>query len=91
MHSEPNKMPQDVAAATIKVVASHLNMDESSLTLDTSLDEFGVTSLQLAEIVVDLEDMFDIEIDQNTAEAWASLKTVGNLVEAVETLVKGKS
>lgn len=84
-------MPQQIALATIKVVASHLNLEESSLSLDTSLEEFGVTSLQLAEIVVDLEDMFDIDIDQNTAEAWASLKTVGNLVQAVEALAKGKS
>ena len=84
-------MPQDVAAATIKVVASHLNIDQSTLSLDSQLDEFGVTSLQLAEIVIDLEDMFDIEIDQNTAEAWASLKTIGNLVDAVRALAEVKS
>ncbi|MDB5642842.1 MAG: phosphopantetheine-containing protein [Hyphomicrobiales bacterium] len=84
-------MPQDIAAATIKVIASHLNIDASALSLDRSLDEFGVTSLQLAEIIVDLEDMFDIEIDQNTAEAWASLKTVGNLVEAVQVLADRKA
>jgi nodulation protein F len=84
-------MSHDVAAATIKLVASHLNIDPSTLNMDSSLDEFGVTSLQLAEIIVDLEDMFDIEIDQNTAEAWASLKTLGNLVHAVEGLAKEKS
>jgi nodulation protein F len=80
-------MPQDVAAATIKLIATHLKLDPAVITADTSLDELGVNSLQLTEIVIDLEDMFDIEIDQNTAEAWASLKSVGNLVQAVEKLV----
>ena len=84
-------MTQDVSAATIKVVANHLSIDASCLRPESSLDEFGVTSLQLAEIIVDLEDMFDIEIDQNTAEAWASLKTVKNLVEAVEALAQRNS
>jgi nodulation protein F len=80
-------MSQDVAAATIKLIATHLKLDPSAITPDTSLDELGVNSLQLTEIVIDLEDMFDIEIDQNTAEAWASLKNVGNLIQAVEILV----
>jgi nodulation protein F len=80
-------MPQDVAAATIKLIATHLKLDPAVITPDTSLDELGVNSLQLTEIVIDLEDMFDIEIDQNTAEAWASLKSVGNLIQAVEKLV----
>jgi nodulation protein F len=80
-------MPPDVAAATIKLIAAHLKLDPAVITADTLLDELGVNSLQLTEIVIDLEDMFDIEIDQNTAEAWASLKSVGNLIQAVEKLV----
>ena len=84
-------MSQDVAAATIKVVSSHLNIDSSALSSQSRLDEVGVNSLQLAEILVDLEDMFDIEIDQNTSEAWASLKTIGDLVQAVESMARGKS
>jgi nodulation protein F len=79
-------MSQDVFTATIKVVSTNLSCDPSKLTADTYLDELGVNSLQLTEIIMDLEDTFDIRIDQNTAEAWASLKTVGDIVKAVEKL-----
>lgn len=83
-------MPQDIAMATIKVIATHLDMDPADLTPETSLDELGANSLQLTEIIMDVEDMFDIQIEQNTAEAWASLKTVGNIIQAVEALAGAK-
>ncbi|MBX9741530.1 MAG: acyl carrier protein [Beijerinckiaceae bacterium] len=82
---------EDIAARTIEVVASHLDRDSASITLDTALDELGVNSLQLTEIVMDLEDMFDVEIDQNAAEAWASLKRVRDIVEAIEKLAGAKA
>ena len=84
-------MATDIAARTIEVVASHLNREPGSIQPDTALDELGVNSLQLTEIVMDLEDMFEVEIDQNAAEAWASLKRVSDIVAAIETLVSAKA
>ena len=55
------------------------------------LDELGVNSLQLTEIIMDLEDMFEIELSENTSEAWARLKTVGDVVEAVQAVIDRKT
>jgi nodulation protein F len=40
---------------------------------------------------MDIEDKYDIEIDMNTAEAWESLKTVGDIVDVVKALVAAKT
>jgi nodulation protein F len=84
-------MSNDVAERTISVIAEHLGRDSATITRDTHLDELGVNSLELTEIVMELEDLFDVEIDQNAAEAWASLKNVGNIIDAIEKLAKAKA
>lgn len=84
-------MSNDVAERTIAVLAEHLGRDSATITRDTHLDELGVNSLELTEIVMELEDLFDVEIDQNAAEAWASLKNVGNIIDAIEKLAKAKA
>ena len=84
-------MVKDVEQATKEVIAGHLQVEAATLNRDTALDELGVNSLQLTEIVMDLEDMFDISIDQNAAEAWASLKTVGDVVDAVQVMTTAKA
>jgi hypothetical protein len=40
---------------------------------------------------MDIEDQHDIEIDLNTAEAWESLKTVGDIVDMVKQLIAAKT
>ena len=50
--------------------------------IDTELDELGIHSLELTEIVFDLEEAYGIEIEMNTVEAWSKLKNVGDIVEA---------
>jgi nodulation protein F len=55
------------------------------------LAELEIDSLVLTEIVMDIEDQHDIEIDLNTAEAWESLKTVGDIVDTVKQLVAAKN
>jgi nodulation protein F len=59
--------------------------------LDTELEALGIHSLELTEIVFDLEETYGIEIDMNTTEAWSSLKNVGDLVEATRALIAAKA
>ena len=40
---------------------------------------------------MDIEDQHNIEIDLNTAEAWESLKTVGDMVDMVKKLVAAQN
>ena len=83
--------PSDIAVRTIEVIASRSGMEAGEITRDTEFDEVGISSLDLTEIVMDLEDLFDIQIDLNAAEAWESLKNVGDIVDAMEKLVSARS
>ena len=50
-----------------KVLADHLEMDESEIDENTTLDELGVDSLDAVEIIMELEDEFGIEIQAEDA------------------------
>lgn len=83
-------MSNGIAARTIDMIASRSGMEAGKITRDTELAEIGVTSLELTEIVMDLEDLFDIRIDLNAAEAWDTLRNVGDIVDAIEKLVNAR-
>ena len=51
----------------------------------------GIHSLELTEIIFDLEEAYGIEIEMNTVEAWSNLKNVGDIVEAVRGLIAKKA
>ena len=84
-------MEKDVATAAKKIIAERIDRQPESLTLETQLDELGVNSLQLTEIIMDLEDEFEIELTENTSEAWARLKTVGDVIQAVDLMIVRKT
>ena len=65
-------------------LASQFELDPSSVTLDTNLiDDLGADSLDVVELIMELEDEFGITISD---EAAAELYTVGRIVEYLEKL-----
>ena len=75
-------MADQLATDIIDKIKAQAGPESQEITLDTDLDELGIHSLELTEIVFDLEEAYDIEIDMNTVEAWNKLKNVGDIVEA---------
>ncbi len=65
------------------LVAEQLRADEGKITLETTFDELDADSLDVVELIMALEDEFDIEIPDEDAE---KIKTVGDAVE----YIKGK-
>jgi acyl carrier protein len=51
------------------------------ITEETSLESLGISSLELVEILMTLEEEHDIHIDVDAVEAKESLHTVGDLLE----------
>ncbi len=88
---ESETMANDIAARTIDLIASQSGMEAAQITRETEFEEGGISSLELTEVVMDLEDLFDIQIDLNAAEAWDSLKNVGDIVDAISKLVSARS
>jgi nodulation protein F len=81
----------DITTRAIALIASQSGLEAGKITRDTEFEDVGIGSLELTEIVMDLEDLFDIQIDLNAAEAWDSLKNVGDVVDALDKLVSARS
>ncbi len=60
------------------------------VTQATELTALGIHSLELTEIIFDLEEKYEIEIEMNTVEAWNNLSNVGDMIAAVRTLIAEK-
>ena len=64
------------------VIAEHLDVEADEITLETSMmDDLEADSLDAVEIMMALEDEFEIEIPDEDAEAF---KSVGDIVEYIE-------
>ena len=62
-----------------KMIAEQSNCEESEITADTSFkDDLGADSLDLFELVMALEDEYNIEIP---AEELTELNTVGDVID----------
>ena len=68
-----------------KVIVDRLGVDESEIKLEASFrDDLGADSLDVVELVMELEDEFDMEISDDDAEKIA---TVGDAVSYIESKV----
>lgn len=84
-------MADDLANEIIAKVKAHADPEIGEITLDTELTGLGIHSLELTEIIFDLEEQYGIEIEMNTVDAWNNLKNVGDMVAAVRTLIDKKA
>ncbi len=60
------------------------NLEEAGLTADTALAEAGIDSLDALTILFAIEESFTISIPDDRAR---SMKTFGDMVDAVETIL----
>jgi nodulation protein F len=84
-------MSDEIEKKVVSIIAAVSPRDESEVTVASELDELEINSLELTEVVMDLEDEYDVHVDLNTAEAWESLKTVGDVVALIKELLAEKS
>lgn len=67
------------------IIVEVLNVDENEVTMDsTFVDDLGADSLDVFQIIMGIEEEFDIEIPNEEAEKIA---TVGDAVEAIKAAV----
>ncbi len=66
-----------------KIIVEVLNVDENEITMDTTfIDDLGADSLDVFQIIMGLEEEFDIEIPNEEAE---KIVTVADAVEAIKS------
>ena len=65
-----------------KIIAEVLIVDEEEITMETTfVDDLGADSLDVFQIIMGLEEEFDIEIPNEEAE---KIVTVGDAVEQIK-------
>ena len=65
-----------------KVIAEVLSVDPEEITMETTfMDDLGADSLDVFQIIMGLEEEFDIEIPPEKAE---TITTVGEAVELIK-------
>ena len=62
------------------MIAKQAHLDPSAITRESVLSKLGVTSLDLVEIIMTIEDKYDITIPVDATEAWNDYETVANLI-----------
>ncbi|MBQ4109631.1 MAG: acyl carrier protein [Clostridia bacterium] len=62
------------------LLADHLEIEESEITMETTFEDLGVDSLDTVEIMMEMEDEFGIEL--KPAEVGKSVK---ELVEYIDS------
>ena len=66
-----------------QIIVEVLNVDENEITMDTSfIDDLGADSLDVFQIIMGLEEEFDIEIPNEQAE---KIVTVADAVEQIKS------
>ena len=68
------------------VLVSKLQLNENEITPDSELvNDLGINSLELADLVMECEEEFEIEIDDNSIRGFV---TVGDVAKYLESVVK---
>jgi nodulation protein F len=83
-------MTDQLSADIIEKIKAHAEPEGGEINRDTELTALGIHSLELTEIIFDLEEAYGIEIEMNTVEAWSNLKNVGDMIDAVRLLIDKK-
>ena len=66
-----------------KIIVEVLNVDESEITMETTfIDDLGSDSFDIFQIIMGLEEEFDIEIPNEQAE---KIVTVADAVEQIKS------
>ncbi len=65
-----------------KVIADVLNVDTEEITMETTfVDDLGADSLDVFQIIMGIEEEFDIEIPADDAEKITTVEEAVNLIK----------
>lgn len=68
-----------------EIIVDVLNVSEEDITMETTfVDDLGADSLDVFQIIMGIEEAFDIEIENDDAE---KIVTVGDAVEQIKNAI----
>lgn len=67
------------------MISEQFHIDEDNITMDTSFrEDLNADSLDLVELIMALEDEFELEVDDDDVE---QINTVGDAVEYIKKII----
>jgi acyl carrier protein len=64
-----------------EIIGEQLQILPEEIEIDMRLDELGIDSLDLFQIVMVLEELYGIEIDSDVADGFVTIEDVVNYIE----------
>ncbi len=79
---DSNESKQKIEERVIDIVCENLGVNKESVSRNTSfIEDIGADSLDIVELVMELEEEFEITIPDEQAE---KIKTVGEAIDYIE-------
>jgi acyl carrier protein len=83
----------DVEAALLDIIAKESSVERDKITHESTMEDLGIESIEMVEILFAIEEHFDIEVPYNANvqdAAGVEFNTVGDVIEVVGALVAKK-
>jgi acyl carrier protein len=79
------RMSESTFEVVRRVLVSQLSIDESEVTPDASInDDLGADSLDAVELIMSLEEEFDLTIETTRTESLATVSDVVSLIDSLK-------
>lgn len=76
---------KDTADKVIAVIVEKLDIDPSVIQMTSTLQDLGADSLDMVEIIMKIEEQFNIEINDEAVEKLHNVQDVINYVHELRT------
>tara|TARA_E500000331_G_C17229595_1_gene702010 strand:+ start:1325 stop:1588 length:264 start_codon:yes stop_codon:yes gene_type:complete len=77
-----------VESDIFEIIAEKAAVERKKIVSGASLQELEIESLEVVEIIFAIEEKFDIHVPFNANDQDLEFNTVGDVVKAVENLIK---
>ena len=65
-----------------EIIVDELGVDAEAVTIDSTLEDLGADSLDAVELIMALEEEYDLEIAEDDAKAMKSVKNIVDYLES---------
>lgn len=86
-------MADDVSRRVMEIIAEQAMIDVADLKPETTVEELGLDSLSLVEVIFGIEEAFDVSVPFNANDPAASefdLSNIQKIIDGVNQLVAEK-
>ena len=79
----------ELEPALLEIIKEHAVGLTGELTRATEIADLGIDSFSIVEIIYEVEEKLSVEVPFNANEnSFGDMKTVGDLIDALDTLIK---